>query len=108
MEAHGAQGRELKKVSLKNSGKLCCIISCQFIQLYFVILGVKEYLEIDFVREHRITQTETQGRYGNGMGVEYAENFQLEYWRDSLSRWVPYKDHLGRTVRHSPFLYYLL
>ncbi|OXA57431.1 Discoidin domain-containing receptor 2 [Folsomia candida] len=60
--------------------------------------GVKEYLEIDFVREHRITQTETQGRYGSGMGVEYAENFQLEYWRDALGKWVPYKDHIGRTI----------
>jgi discoidin domain receptor family protein 2 len=60
--------------------------------------GVKEYLEIDFVGEYRITQTETQGRFGNGVGQEFTEKFQLEYWRDSLSRWVPYKDSLGRTV----------
>lgn len=60
-------------------------------------------MEIDLVREFRITQTETQGRYGGGMGVEYAENFQIEYWRDALAQWVPYKDYLGRTVSF-PFL----
>lgn len=57
-----------------------------------------EYLEIDFAGEYRITQTETQGRFGNGLGREFVEQFQLEYWRDSLSRWISYKDHLGRTV----------
>lgn len=62
--------------------------------------GVKEYLEIDFAGEYRISQTETQGRFGNGLGREFVEQFHLEYWRDSLSRWIPYKDHLGRTVRN--------
>ncbi|ODM98895.1 Epithelial discoidin domain-containing receptor 1 [Orchesella cincta] len=64
--------------------------------------GVKEYLEIDFVGEYRISQTETQGRFGNGLGREFVEQFQLEYWRNSLSRWVPYKDHLGRTYFRVP------
>ena len=60
--------------------------------------GVKEYLEIDFSAEYRVTQTETQGRFGNGRGLEFAEQFQLEYYRDTLGRWVLYKDHFGRNV----------
>ena len=32
------------------------------------------------------------------MGQEFAEKFQLEYWRDEVGKWISYKDHLGRTV----------
>ncbi|KAE8746605.1 hypothetical protein FOCC_FOCC006719 [Frankliniella occidentalis] len=39
---------------------------------------VREYLEVDLQAEHRITRTETQGRFGNGQGQEYAEQFLLE------------------------------
>ena len=66
---------------------------------------MKEYLEIDFAAEYRVTQTETQGRFGNGRGLEFAEQFQLEYYRDTLGRWVPYKDDLGRTVRLLEYTY---
>lgn len=41
------------------------------------------------------------GRFGNGQGQEFAEHFLLEYWRDSLAKWVRYKDakteEVGRT-----------
>ncbi|CAG7733954.1 unnamed protein product [Allacma fusca] len=60
--------------------------------------GVKEYLEIDFGEEYRVTQTETQGRFGNGRGLEFAQQFQLEYYREVLGRWILYKDHFGRTI----------
>ncbi|KAK3921753.1 Discoidin domain-containing receptor tyrosine kinase B [Frankliniella fusca] len=56
---------------------------------------VREYLEVDLQAEHLITRTETQGRFGNGQGQEYAEQFLLEYWRPGLNRWVPYRDHQG-------------
>ncbi|CAH1395251.1 unnamed protein product [Nezara viridula] len=57
---------------------------------------VREYLEVDLGRDHLITKTETQGRFGNGQGQEYAESFLVEYWRDALGQWVVYKDSKGR------------
>ncbi|XP_026463457.1 discoidin domain-containing receptor 2-like isoform X2 [Ctenocephalides felis] len=59
---------------------------------------VHEYLEVDLVRDHLITWTETQGRFGNGQGQEYAEAFLVEYWRAALDRWVIYKDARGDKV----------
>uniref|UniRef100_A0A8D9E443 Discoidin domain-containing receptor 2 n=1 Tax=Cacopsylla melanoneura TaxID=428564 RepID=A0A8D9E443_9HEMI len=54
---------------------------------------VHEYLEINLMRSHLITLTETQGRFGNGQGQEYAEGFLVEYWRDSLNRWIIYNEN---------------
>ncbi|KAJ9584502.1 hypothetical protein L9F63_021156, partial [Diploptera punctata] len=59
---------------------------------------VREYLEVDLTRPHLITRTETQGRFGNGQGQEYAEQFLVEYWRDSLQQWTVYKDSNGQKV----------
>ena len=59
---------------------------------------VHEYLEVDLMRPHLITRTETQGRFGNGQGQEYAEQFLVEYWRDVLQKWVVYKDTRGQKV----------
>ncbi|XP_047115564.1 uncharacterized protein LOC124795537 [Schistocerca piceifrons] len=59
---------------------------------------VQEFLEVDLGRPHLITATETQGRFGNGQGQEYAESFHLLYWRDALQRWAVYKDAQGRKV----------
>lgn len=42
-----------------------------------------------------ITATSTQGRFGNGQGVEYAENYLLEYWRPRLSKWIRYRSRLN-------------
>ncbi|KAK9499621.1 hypothetical protein O3M35_002634 [Rhynocoris fuscipes] len=60
---------------------------------------VREYLEVDLSRNHLVTKTETQGRFGNGQGQEYAESFLVEYWRDSLNQWVVYKNARGQKVR---------
>ncbi|XP_049961606.1 epithelial discoidin domain-containing receptor 1-like [Schistocerca serialis cubense] len=59
---------------------------------------VQEFLEVDLGRPHLITATETQGRFGNGQGQEYAESFHLLYWRDALQRWVIYRDSTGRKL----------
>ncbi|XP_070528561.1 discoidin domain-containing receptor 2 isoform X2 [Cardiocondyla obscurior] len=58
--------------------------------------AIHEYLEIDLMRNHLITWTETQGRFGNGQGQEYAETFFLEYWRHE--KWHQYKDLKGNKV----------
>ncbi|KAL1455888.1 hypothetical protein WDU94_000653 [Cyamophila willieti] len=54
---------------------------------------VREYLEINLMRNHLITLTETQGRFGNGQGQEYAEGFLVEYWRASLNKWIIYNEN---------------
>ncbi|KAF6200643.1 hypothetical protein GE061_005086 [Apolygus lucorum] len=59
---------------------------------------VREYLEVDLAKNHLITRTETQGRFGNGQGQEYAESFLVEYWRESLGQWVVYKNAKGQKV----------
>ncbi|XP_024084780.1 discoidin domain-containing receptor 2-like [Cimex lectularius] len=59
---------------------------------------VREYLEVDLTKNHLITKTETQGRFGNGQGQEYAESFLVEYWRESLNQWVVYKNTRGQKV----------
>ncbi|EZA62255.1 Discoidin domain-containing receptor [Ooceraea biroi] len=58
--------------------------------------AIREYLEIDLTRDHLITWTETQGRFGNGQGQEYAEAFFLEYWRHE--QWHQYKDLKGNKI----------
>ncbi|KAI5701799.1 hypothetical protein M8J75_013467 [Diaphorina citri] len=67
---------------------------------------VREYLEIDLSRNHLITLTETQGRFGNGQGQEYAEGFLIEYWRDTLNQWVVYNENGTKVkvkLRFRPF-----
>lgn len=39
-----------------------------------------------------ITSTETQGRFGNGQGVEFAEFYTIEYWRPRLNKWIRYRN----------------
>jgi hypothetical protein len=57
------------------------------------------------------------GRFGNGQGQEFAEHFLLEYWRESLAKWVRYKDIKGEevcvlrnllSITLQSFLFYLL
>lgn len=57
-----------------------------------------EWLEIDLHAVHVITSTSTQGRFGNGDGVEYAEDYILEYWRPKLGKWVRYRTSEGQEV----------
>lgn len=45
-----------------------------------------------------ITATNTQGRFGNGQGVEYSEAYLLEYWRPKPGKWVRYKSFNGEEV----------
>ncbi|KAK6628865.1 hypothetical protein RUM43_002682 [Polyplax serrata] len=51
-----------------------------------------EYLEVNLHVLHVITGTKTQGRFGNGQGQEYAEEFMLEYWRPGSSEWVRWRN----------------
>lgn len=62
----------------------------------------EEWIQIDLKTVHMITATETQGRFGNGQGIEYAEAYMLEYWRPRMSKWIRYHDAKGEEVRKFP------
>ncbi|KFD55214.1 hypothetical protein M513_03855, partial [Trichuris suis] len=53
---------------------------------------VREWLQIDLGTRRVITAIETQGRYGEGVGQEYATAYSIEYWRPELAGWHRYKD----------------
>ncbi|CAB3400341.1 unnamed protein product [Caenorhabditis bovis] len=53
----------------------------------------KEWLQITFGSDMVITGIETQGRYDNGRGMEYATAYRIQYWRPSLNAWASYKDN---------------
>nr|XP_018915539.1 PREDICTED: discoidin domain-containing receptor 2-like [Bemisia tabaci] len=55
-----------------------------------------EYLEINLNSLHIISGTRTQGRYANGQGQEYAEEFMIEYWRPGFTSWVRWKNRNGK------------
>lgn len=68
-----------------------------------------EYLEVDFRGVRAVTYIETQGRFGNSRGREYAEKYVLEYWRQGLGTdWVRYKNRLGEHVSLISIQYYRL
>lgn len=58
--------------------------------------NVREWLEVALPSSGHgpflVTASETQGRFGNGQGQEFAEAFVIEYWRHHLGRWVIYKN----------------
>lgn len=59
---------------------------------------LKEWIEIDLQDVFVITATGTQGRFGNGQGVEFTESYILEYWRPSLNKWMRYHNRTGNEV----------
>lgn len=61
--------------------------------------GVREWLQVNFEKVHMITGIQTQGRFGNGRGLEYAEEYTVEYWRPGMAEWKPYKRWDGKQVR---------
>ena len=54
-----------------------------------------DWLEINFVNLTYLTQVETQGRFANGQGKEYADYYILMYTRlENISNemsWIEYK-----------------
>lgn len=60
----------------------------------------REWLEVNLHSVRVITAVETQGRFGNGQGQEYAEAYLLEYYRPRLAKWVRYRNNKGEEVSH--------
>ncbi|GIX96241.1 discoidin domain-containing receptor 2 [Caerostris darwini] len=59
---------------------------------------VLEYLEVYLPTLHVISAVATQGRFGNGQGREYTEDYVLEYWRPGLSQWKRFSDRRGEQI----------
>lgn len=58
----------------------------------------KEHLEVYLGRLHVVTKVEVQGRFGNGQGREYTEQYKLQYWRPGMEHWATYTDGTGNQV----------
>ena len=63
---------------------------------------VYEWLEIDLGQLKVVTQVETQGRFGNGQGQEFAESYMLEYRRVDTGPWIRFHDHNNNEVSSPP------
>ncbi|CAK9291482.1 unnamed protein product [Gordionus sp. m RMFG-2023] len=65
----------------------------------------QQFLQINLPHPHTITAVETQGRFGNGNGQEFVEQFKLVYAitypdgsRKGEESWIMYKDSAGNTI----------
>ncbi|CAL4071671.1 unnamed protein product [Meganyctiphanes norvegica] len=58
----------------------------------------KEFLEVNLGTPHLLSKVEVQGRFGNGQGREFAEQFKVQYWRPDLPHWNTYTDRQGNQI----------
>lgn len=54
-----------------------------------------EWIQVNLTARHVITAVATQGRFGNGMGVEFTEHYWVEYTRDLGKTWHKWKSKDG-------------
>lgn len=71
-----------------------------------VTKDIKEYLEVNLRRPRVLTSARTQGRFGNGHGVEYSEEYYFDYWRPGFSEWRRWKNRKAESV--SFFFFFFL
>lgn len=67
----------------------------------------KEWIQVNFSEPYVITKIATQGRFGNGMGVEFAETFWLHYTRDGVN-WMRWRNKYGEYVSQPNILYAMI
>ncbi|XP_012279165.1 discoidin domain-containing receptor 2 [Orussus abietinus] len=58
----------------------------------------KEFLEVYLRTPRVLTSARTQGRFGNGYGVEYTEKYFVEYWRPGFNKWVRWRNRRGKDL----------
>ena len=58
----------------------------------------KEWIEVSLDERYAITGVATQGRYGAGYGVEFVEEYWIEYSRDNGSKWLVWNSTDGNHV----------
>lgn len=57
-----------------------------------------EYVEVNLRTVYVVSSLATQGRFGNGQGREFAEEFMVEYWRPGLHKWLRYRNRTNHEV----------
>lgn len=57
-----------------------------------------EWIQVNLTEKHVITAVAIQGRFGNGVGVEFSEEFWLEYSKDNGTNWIKWTDEDGNHV----------
>ncbi|XP_054157644.1 discoidin domain-containing receptor 2-like [Oppia nitens] len=54
-----------------------------------------EWIQVNLRDLYVVTGIAIQGRFGNGVGVEYVEGLWIEYSRDNGTNWHKWTDHTG-------------
>ena len=54
-----------------------------------------EWIRVNLTNRFIVTGISTQGRFGNGVGIEYVEDYWIEYSRDFGQSWFKWKDRKG-------------
>lgn len=72
---------------------------CPFPQVDSELSG-SEWIQVNLTKRFVITAIETLGRFGNGMGVEFVEEFWVEYSRDFGSTWIKWRNKKGAHLLH--------
>ncbi|RWS16002.1 discoidin domain-containing receptor 2-like protein [Dinothrombium tinctorium] len=70
---------------------------CPLQQLYITNSG-SEWIQVNLTDRYVITAVATQGRFGNGLGVEYVEEYWIEYSRDAGNTWRKWKNRKGSHI----------
>lgn len=58
----------------------------------------REWIQVNLTQRYVITEVATQGRFGNGHGLEFTEEYFIEYSRDFGLSWSKWKNSKGQTV----------
>lgn len=61
------------------------------------VIDWSDTFQINLEQTHVITAIETQGRFGNGTGREFAQLFMIDYLRPA-TKWIRYRNRTGHTV----------
>lgn len=69
----------------------------------YLINKIKFFFQVNLLKNFIIGGIETQGRYGNGTGREFAQFYILDYWRtgflnDNDNVWIRYRNQSNHTV----------
>uniref|UniRef100_A0A8D8YYZ7 Discoidin domain-containing receptor 2 n=1 Tax=Cacopsylla melanoneura TaxID=428564 RepID=A0A8D8YYZ7_9HEMI len=57
-----------------------------------------EYMEVNLHDLHIVTGVQLQGRFGNGLGQEYAEQIVVDFWRPGFTKWRRWKGRNGKEI----------
>ena len=59
-----------------------------------------EWIQVNLTKRFVVTGIATQGRFGSGAGVEFLEEYWVEYSRDFGSTWIKWRNKKGAHLFH--------